>query len=367
MDYYEILGVQRGASEEEIKKAYREKAKQHHPDRNQGSKESEELFKQLSEAFETLGDPKKRRDYDMFGASKRPPGMGNPFSGSNGFGGIKFDFESIFNSPFAKKQQDMVASIVVELMVDVFTVANGSVRTISFGVFDKCPRCKGEGTEDPSSIRTCTKCKGSGQVYDSCGFLARRMPCPLCGGEKVTYKKCPECNGSRTKKASKKIDVRIPAGIRSGTVLTCRGQGNYSKSSKTNGDVEIKIGVVPHKFFILKNNDIHVLLPVSFKNAILGCRISVPGMYGDVDVDIPRCVENGKIIKVSGMGVPIAHNNNSKGDMFVHISVDVPQGISRSFEETIGSLDDSECTYKSVDLFSEASEKARKEREKSAQ
>ena len=367
MDYYEILGVPRGASPEDIKKAYRDKAKQYHPDKNQGDKAAEEKFKELGEAFDVLGDPSKRRDYDAFGSAKRPRGMGNPFeNGASPFAGaFHFNMNEFFNMG-GTAQQELQHS-VCNLSVDIFAVAHGTKQSRMVELFEKCPKCNGSGAEEGAKVSACPRCKGTGQFVAAQGFFSIKQPCPDCRGEGKFYKKCPTCRGAKAVKATKKIDIPVPSGVREGDTIILAGQGHYFHQKNKKADVEVRINVAPHQFFILKDRDVHIRVPVKFREAILGAEVTVPSLYGDVCVVVPPSTKNGRQLKVAQYGVPISKGSSAKGDMYVHVVIDIPQGISDTFRETIRGIDDSQCSYPAVDEFKQQAELARQERERSKQ
>lgn len=358
-NYYDLLGVKRNATQEEIKKAYRKKAMQYHPDKNPDNKEAENNFKNINEAFEVLSDPQKKKDYDTYGTTKRPHNMRSPFDDIfNGqFGGNGFGFGKIPHG-------NPLSHIGVEILVDIYAVAYGLTKKFTLELGSKCESCNGDGSKKGASKTRCNRCNGSGGILLNQGFISMSMPCPDCGGEGEIYTKCNSCGGRKVVNKAKNFEVDIPRGIKDGNVIKLRGVGMYCPGPNVHGDIDVVVRVAKHDFFDLKGSDIHIMTPITFKQAIVGGDVVVPSIYGDVVIKVPKQSKNGLALCVHGKGVPVSPDSKTNGDMFVHLIVDIPQGFSTEFEESIRGIDDSKCFYDHVDQFSKTSENIRKERER---
>ena len=346
-DPYKILELEKGASEEDIKKAYRKLALKYHPDKNSGNKDSEEKFKEISGAYEILSDPGKKARYD---------------SGvyDENFNGEGFDiFEAMKNhmgfNPFGKRKggfrsnQGFVADLDLSVSVDIYVAAYG--RTI---FFDKlidfpCENCGGSGKAKDAVEKTCSRCGGSGELRFVNGPMIISSTCTDCEGEGKTYEKCEICHGMKVVKKSQKIEFKIPKGVMNGIVISMRGAGNYNPLNKSRGNIHVHIDVAAHNFFGIKGADIHILYPLNFKQMILGCEVEVPTLYGKVKLTIPSETQNQAVFKLSGMGIPIRPNSEQMGDMYVHVIVDLPKGISDDFKEKIKGIQDDNVKYDLVD------------------
>ncbi|MEO0072950.1 MAG: molecular chaperone DnaJ [candidate division WOR-3 bacterium] len=349
-DYYEILGVSRNATTEEIKSAYRRLAKQYHPDMNpQNKKEAEEKFKELSEAYEVLVDPEKRKLYDMYGhegvSSRFSPGgfQWRDFTHAEDlrdiFGDI-FDFSRIFDDLregsifdlFTNRTTSRTTSrsrgrdIHVRLFLSLEEIAEGATKEITFSRYERCDTCRGIGG---SEYTTCPVCRGSGQhrqVSRSVfGQFIQITTCPECGGEgKVIRNKCPRCQGEGRVRVERTLRVNIPAGVTTGNYISLRGEGHYGPGGK--GNVIIEIAEKEHPLFLRQGDDIVVEVPISVTTAVLGGEIEVPTLQGSRKVKIPAGVQHGEVIRVKNLG--LKRTSGGRGDLLVRIAIHVPKTIS---------------------------------------
>ncbi len=359
-DYYEVLGVSKGASADEIKKAYRKLAKKYHPDLNPGdkAKEAEEKFKEASEAYEVLSDDTKRQRYDQFGHAGVDPnagagGYGGAYGG--GFGG----FEDIFDlfgggfggsrrsNPNAPKKGDDV-QIRVELTFE--EACFGKEVEVSVRRMEKCSDCGGNGAAKGSNPVSCSNCGGTGQVKTVQNTIFGQMqnvrPCPKCGGKgKVVTNPCPTCNGRGEVFKTRKIKVKIPAGIDTGQMVSVAGQGNAGKNGGPNGDLLVAINVRKHTFFNRQGYDVVCEFPVTFVEAALGAEIEVPTIDGKVAYDIPEGTQSETVFRLKNRGVPKLHGT-SRGDQYVKIIVETPRGLNREQKELLKKFGESVGTIK---------------------
>ncbi len=359
-DYYEVLGLSKGASEDEIKKAYRQKAKQYHPDLNPGDKEAEAKFKEASEAHEVLSDPQKRARYDQFGHAGVDPsynagggGYGGGFGGFGGFGGgMDFDLGDIFGSIFGgggrranpnapRRGNDVEVSI----SIDFLEACHGVSKTIEFSHMDKCPECNGSGAAAGSTPQTCPDCGGSGQVRMTqrtpFGMTTTMRPCSRCGGKgKIISNPCKKCNGSGQVRRTRKLDINIPAGIDDGQVLTLRSQGDIGFNGGPSGDVLVDVLVRPHPIFKRDGYHIYCEVPITYVQAALGDELTVPTIDGKVKYKIPEGTQPGTTFRLKNKGVKQL-NGSSRGDQYVSVAVEVPKNLSKKQKEVLRELDKS--------------------------
>ena len=359
-DYYEVLGVQKGATEEEIKKAYRKIAMANHPDTHPGDKDAEERFKEASEAYEVLSDPKKKSAYDQFGFAG-VDGMGGAASGGyqnvyrdfsdlfGGAGGFSDIFSSFFGGGSTRTRSSngprTGQSLRYDITIDFKEAAFGCKKEISFSHDEACPSCKGTGG---SGRRTCPTCQGSGQVVSGGGFFQMSQPCRACHGTGyVVDNPCSECHGSGTVRKSEKLSVNIPAGSDDGTRLTLRGKGDAGANGGPNGDLVLCVSVRPDKYFVRNGNDVYLQIPISFVQAALGDTIKVPTIDGtDVMVDIPEGTQSGKLLRLRGKGVPSLHGGQ-RGDMYLKVDVEIPKRLSLKEKKLMKELYDTMAPTKS--------------------
>lgn len=331
-DYYKILGVDRNASDEEIKRAYRRLARKYHPDLNPGNKEAEERFKEINEAYSVLGDPEKRKQYDrgetfdFKGFDFSRPDFADIFD--FGFGDIFSDFFGT-RRPTPKKGSD----ILVTTDISLEEAYQGVTKPITLTRHINCPRCGGRGAE---SVETCQTCKGSGTVGASRGFFSFRQTCPSCkgSGQRVT-KICPECRGASKKVSTETINVKIPAGVEDGQRVKVRGMGDAGDAGGPPGDLYIEVRVRPHPLFKRDGKDLYVEIPVTFPEAALGAKIEVPTPDGVALMNLPPGTQGGQKFKLKGKGMPGPHGH---GDLYAIIKIAVPEKISPEAESLIRRL-----------------------------
>ncbi len=341
-DYYEVLGIAREATSEQIKKAYRQAALKFHPDRNRSDPEAEKKFKVAAEAYEVLSDSQKRSVYDHYGhAGLNGQGM-HDFSSMNAQ-----DIFSMFDDILGafgfggrgragpRAGADLEAGIEIELE----EVITGAEHTIEFDRVDHCDRCGGRGAEPGTSLQTCQTCGGYGQVEQATGFgaLIGRIvaTCPHCGGQgKVPKERCRTCNGRGLKTQHRSLNVRIPAGIQDGQAVRIRGEGEPSDSGGPRGDVYCRVHIKQHPFFRRHNNDLILELPISFTQAALGAEIEVPTLRGKTILKVPRGSQYGDTFRLAGEGLPDLHSRRA-GDQIVQILLEVPRKLSKAQEQLL--------------------------------
>jgi molecular chaperone DnaJ len=348
-DYYEVLNLSRSAGEEEIKKAYRKLALQHHPDRNSGDKAAEEKFKELSEAYEVLNDPQKRRQYDQFGhaglKSSFGPG-GFDFSRDfthgadlhdifgNLFGGAGGMFEEFFGRAGARRgaadgsRPARGADLRFDLEIDFEDSIFGAEREITLPVSEACPACGGTGSEAGHRKETCRHCNGHGVVVTASGFFHVQQDCPSCGGrgEIVTHP-CRACRGAGLVKNSKQLTLKIPPGVETGSRLRLSGRGEGGARGGAAGDLYVMLHVRPHSLFQRQDRDLFCEVPVPLDVALLGGEIQAPTVEGWVTLKLAPGTENGKLFRLRGKGAP-GLGSEGPGDLHVRIAVEVPKNLS---------------------------------------
>jgi molecular chaperone DnaJ len=324
-DYYEILGVDRNATEEEIKKAFRKLALKYHPDRNPGDKYAEEKFKEINEAYEVLSDPEKRAKYDRYGTVD---GVDSVFD----FGfRTRFDdlFDDLFSDFFGrtrrtKRGEDLKYNLEIEFEEAVF----GTEKEIEIPKEEKCPSCGGTRIEPGFKPNVCPVCGGRGQIRYSHGFFTINKTCDTCYGEGYIIKNpCRECKGRGYVKTKKKLNIKIPPGVDTGTRLRVRGEGAKSPSDTHPGDLYIVIHVRPHSIFEREGDDIIVKVDVDFPLLCLGGEIKVPTLNGEMNLHIPPGTQPGKVFRLNGMGIPKSRGYG-RGDELVYINVRVPTDLT---------------------------------------
>ncbi len=339
-DYYEILNVDRTASDEEIKKSYRAIAMQCHPDRNPGNKKAEEKFKEAAEAYEVLSDKEKREIYDHYGHE----GLNSTgFRGFSGFDDIFSHFSNIFDDAFgygnmrghSRSSAIAGADLRYDLGISFLDAAFGLTTTIDLDKLATCHQCDGTGAAPGSSPETCRTCKGRGQVIQSSGFFTISSTCPHCNGYgKVISKPCDHCRGAGKEKVSKKVQLKVPAGVETGSRLRLRGEGESGSKGGPDGDLYVFIHVEEHEYFSRVGNDIICRVPISFVHAALGGTIDVPTLHGTEKLKIPRGTQNGKTFRLKGKG--IAHIRGfGRGDQIIEVLVQVPTNLSKKQEELL--------------------------------
>ena len=355
-DYYEILGVEKGASQEEIKKAYRQKAMQYHPDRNPGDKEAEESFKEVAEAYEVLNDPSKRQRYDQFGHEGLKGGWGGGFGGFDfdlsdalrtfmeGFGG----FGDFFGTSSRRSGLEKGNDLQVRLKLDLKEIAAGVEKKIRIKRMMRCTVCNGSGAKSSLSMKTCSVCQGTGQVRQISRSLLGQFinitPCRMCGGEgRIISDPCKNCDGMGRVKGDALIEVNIPAGVASGNYLTLKGEGDVGPKGGPNGDVFVFIEEEEDEIFERHGDDILYSLPISIPQAVLGDEIEIPTLTGKAKLHIDPGVQSGKIFRMRGRGISHLHGHG-KGDQLVKIIVWTPTKTSKEVKELFQKL----AKYKEV-------------------
>jgi molecular chaperone DnaJ len=356
-DYYEVLGIPKNASKDDIKKAYRRLAVANHPDKNPGDKAAEERFKEATEAYEIISDDQKRAAYDQFGFAG-VDGMGQ---GSQDFTNIYRDFEdifggfgdfsSIFDNLFGgsgargsggrrRGEPPRGTNLRYDLQLSFEDAVFGTNVEIAYSRDEACSVCSGSGSEAGGGRKVCPTCQGSGQVRRSSGFFSIASPCPTCSGEGHTIDKpCRSCGGSGLTKKKQKIKVTIPPGMDDGRRLSVAGQGDTGPNGGRPGDLYVFIHVRPHEFFERDGYDLYCAMPISMAKAALGGEITVPTIDGKkVKVSIPAGTQHGKMLRLREEGVPGANGGARRGDMYIKLMVQVPAKLSRRGKELLEEL-----------------------------
>ncbi len=351
-DYYEVLGLSKGATDDEIKKAYRRLAKQYHPDMNPGDKVAENKFKEVNEAYDVLGDPDKKAKYDQYGHAAFDPSSG--FGGGGFGGGFGFDgfdisdiFSNIFGGGSSRRQNGPVRGedIRYRLTLSFEEAVFGCKKEISYQRVQKCPECSGSGAAKGTSAKTCPDCQGRGQVKVQqrapFGVMQSTTTCSKCRGTgKIIETPCKNCRGSGFVKASKKLEVSIPAGIDDGQGVVLRGEGCDGRNGGSAGDLVITVNVRPHAFFEREGSDIYCDIPVTYADMTLGAKITVPTIDGTETIDIPEGTQTGTTFTLKGKGVKIV-NTQKRGNMYVTAVIETPKGLDRKQKELLKQFSDS--------------------------
>jgi molecular chaperone DnaJ len=335
-DYYDILGVDRNATAEELKAKYRKLALKYHPDRNPGSKEAEENFKEAAEAYEVLRDPQKRNIYDHYGHEGL---QGTGFSGFRGFEDIFSSFTDIFDDFFgfgtgrrSRTAARRGADLRYDLTISFEDAAFGVETEIDVEKLQSCSTCEGTGCEPGTNPEDCAQCAGSGQISRSQGFFSIRTTCPNCRGEgRIIPSPCSECHGTGQVEKTNKVTLKIPAGVDTGSRLRLTGEGESGPRGGPPGDLYVYVSVKPHDFF--KRNDEHVIcqVPISFVQAALGADIHVPTLTGKKKLNIPKGTQPGEIFRFKGEGIP-SLRGYGKGDQIIQVLVKTPTGLTKKQE-----------------------------------
>ena len=348
-DYYEVLGVQKGATDAEIKKAYRKMAKENHPDLHPGDKDAEARFKEINEAYEVLSDSEKKARYDQFGFAGVDPsygggGYGGGFDGSFDFGDLGDIFGSFFGGGFggggrARSGPQRGESLRTRLTITFEEAAFGCEKEVSIDRVEQCETCKGTGAAPGTSPETCPACGGSGQVQQRrqtpMGVFATTGPCPRCGGTgKIIASPCKDCGGSGQVRRRKTLKVTIPAGIDNGQIISLRGQGSAGKNGGPAGDLQIVITVQPHQLFRRDGADVYCDAPITFTQAVLGGELEIPTIDGKVKYDIPEGTQTGSTFRLKGKGIPNV-NGRGRGDQFVTVYIETPRNLNREQKEAL--------------------------------
>lgn len=358
-DYYEVLGIQKGANEDEIKKAFRKQAMKYHPDQNQDNKEAEEKFKEVNEAYEVLSDSQKRAQYDQMGPDAFEQAQG--YGGGGGYTQYTGGFEDIFGDIFGsfmggrgrshqsqnpnapRRGADLSTTMTITFEEAFF----GVKKEFSLQRSEVCEHCKGNGAEPGSKVETCPTCKGSGRVQvvqnTIFGQIATEQVCSDCQGHgKKISKYCTICGGSGRVNKKRTISVKIPAGIDSGQIITLSGQGNAGTNGGPSGDLQVKIRVQSHKLFVRDGYDLKLDMTISYPLAALGGEVSIPTMDGDINYQVPAGTQPNDVLRISGKGFPKLRGNGT-GDLKIRVKLEVPKRLNtkqkellNEYEETFG-------------------------------
>ena len=353
-DYYEVLGLAKGASEDEIKKAYRKLAMKHHPDRNQGddAKAAEEKFKEVKEAYEILSDEQKRAAYDQYGHAGVDPNGGGFRSGpgAEGFGGFAEAFGDIFGDIFGGgagggrrggQQVYRGNDLSYAMEITLEEAANGKDTQIRVPSWDNCETCGGTGAKPGTKAKTCGTCGGSGTVHMRQGFFSVQQTCPHCHGTgKIIPEPCTSCNGAGKIKRQKTLEVKIPAGINEGMRIRSAGNGEPGSNGGPPGDLYIEIRIKPHDIFERDGDDLHCTIPVSITTAALGGSVEVPTLSSTLEIELPEGTQHGKTFRLRGKGIK-GIRSSYPGDLYCHITLETPVKLTEHQRKLLKELDES--------------------------
>ncbi len=352
-DYYDVLGVSRSASEDEIKKAYRKLAKENHPDLHPGDTAAEARFKEINEAYEVLSDKDKRAKYDQFGHAAFDPNAGFDGFGGGGASGFDFDLGSIFDSFFGgggssqrrrnapQRGESIRAGITLSFEEAVF----GCDKEVSVNRVEACDSCGGSGCAEGTTPEVCSECHGTGTVQSvrqtAFGAFSQTTTCRKCGGRgKIIHQPCPKCKGAGQVRRTKKISVQIPAGIDDGQTISLRGQGNAGVNGGPTGDLLITVSVRPHPYFVRDGSSILYEMPISIVQASLGCDLEVPTLDGKVQYHVPEGTQTGTVFRLRGKGVPHLRGDG-RGDQYVTVTVETPKNLTAEQKRLLEELGES--------------------------
>lgn len=378
-DFYEVLGLQKGASDDEIKRAFRKLAVKYHPDKNKGNEEAEEKFKEINEAYQVLSNPEEKAKYDQFGHAGMDGGFGGGAGGFGGFdmgdmGGFGDIFESFFGGGFGgggsqrrKNAPRRGSDLEYTLTITFEEAMSGVEKKFSITRTESCETCHGTGAKPGTSKKTCSKCGGAGQIrvqrQTPLGTFASTAACDAChGAGEIIDSPCPDCRGKGTARKSRSITVNIPAGVDTGNVLTLRGQGDHGTNGGPAGDLYVRINVKPSAVFKREGTDIYYDYKMSMTRATLGEEITVPTIDGNVKYTVPAGTQPGTRFRLKGKGVPRI-NSTTRGNQFVNIIVEVPKNLNKeqrealkAFMATIGENPDEINMSKKKGLFEKIKE-----------
>jgi molecular chaperone DnaJ len=351
-DYYDVLGVPKNASEEDIKKAYRKLAMKHHPDRNQGddAKRSEEKFKEAKEAYEMLTDTQKRAAYDQYGHAGVDPNMGRGGPGAEGFGGFAEAFGDIFGDIFGGtgagtqrrggQQVFRGSDLSYAMEITLEEAALGKESQIRIPSYETCDTCKGSGAKPGTSPKVCATCNGQGTVHMRQGFFSIQQTCPHCHGTgKIIPEPCMTCSGQGRIKKNKTLEVKIPAGINEGMRIRSSGNGEPGTNGGPAGDLYIEIRIKQHEIFERDGDDLHCTVPVGLTTAALGGGIEVPTLGGNAEIELPEGTQHGKTFRLRGKGIK-GVRSSYPGDLYCHVSVETPIKLTEHQRKLLKELDD---------------------------
>ena len=372
-DYYEVLGLNKGASDDDIKKAYRQQAKKYHPDLHPGDKAAEEKFKEVNEAYEVLSDKEKKARYDQFGHAGVDPNYG---AGAGGYGGNPFnggiDIDDIFSSFFGgfggnrgrsanrpQRGSDVNAAVTITFE----EAAKGCKKSVTYNSVSSCDECHGTGAAAGSQPKTCSACGGSGRVTINqttpFGVMQTQRSCDACHGTgKIIDNPCRKCSGSGRQRKSRTVDISIPAGIKDQQILNVGGHGNAGYNGGPAGDLHVYVNVKAHELFERRGDDIWCDFPISFAEAALGAEVQVPTLDGMVKYIVHEGAQSNDIFKLKGRGIPHL-GGRGKGDQYVRVLVEVPKGLGKKQRELIRELD-KQCSEKNLPKKKSFNEKVKR-------
>lgn len=356
-DYYEVLGLQKGASDAEIKKAYRKLAKQYHPDLNPDDPNAEAKFKEINEANQVLSDPEKRAKYDQFGHAGVDPSYGGGANFTGGFEGVDLGdiFADIFGGGFGgfgggrsstANAPRRGADIAVQLEIGFMEACKGVSHDININRTEDCPDCGGSGARAGTGTKTCPDCKGKGfvtvQQRSMFGMMQSQRPCSKCGGKgKIIENPCPKCSGSGKVTMKKTVSVKVPAGIDDGMTLNVRGQGSAGYNGGQRGDLKVRISVRKDPVFEREDYNIWIDFPITYSQAALGAEIEVPTIDGKVSYNVPAGTQPGTVFRLRGKGVQkLQRSDGDRGDQMVRINVEVPKNLNKKQKDALQAFED---------------------------
>lgn len=347
-DYYEALGLNKGASMEEIKRAFRKKAHEYHPDKNNGDKAAEEKFKEINEAYEILSDPQKKERYDRFGHAGVDPSAGG-YGGGAGFGGFEDIFSDIFDmfgggfsSTRRRNGPSKGSDIQQRVSITFEEAAFGTEKEVFIHRYEKCEECNGTGAEKDTSKTTCPTCNGTGEVRTQqrtpFGSFVNVRPCERCGGKgTIIENPCKKCQGSGKTREKVTLKVKIPAGVDNESVISLRGEGEPGANGGPNGDLYVIISVLPHKVFKRDGSDLIIEIPITFPQAALGDDLVIPTLEEKISYKLPAGTQSGTVFRIKGKG--IKHINTSRtGDLYVKVIVEIPKKLNNEQKKLLQKL-----------------------------
>ncbi|MDR3351672.1 MAG: molecular chaperone DnaJ [Zoogloeaceae bacterium] len=350
-DYYEILGINRDASEDEIKKAYRKLAMKYHPDRNPDSASAEEKFKEVKEAYEILSDAQKRSAYDEYGHAGVEGQAGAGGFGAGGFGNFADAFGGIFDEIFGGRgggggghsRAYRGADLRYDLEITLEQAAQGAETKIRIPTMEACETCHGSGAKPGTQPTVCPVCKGSGQIRLQQGFFSIQQTCHQCHGTgRYIADPCPDCNGNGRIRSHKTLTVKIPAGVDEGTRIRLSGEGEHGGNGGPPGDLFVQLHLKPHPVFTRDHGDLHCEMPISITTAALGGEIEVPTLEGAAKISIPAETQSGRAFRLRGKGIrPM--RSHTRGDLFCHVVVETPVKLTERQKELLRELEDISC------------------------
>lgn len=356
-DYYEVLGVEKSASTDDIKRAYRKKAMQYHPDRNPGDKEAEEKFKEVGEAYEVLSDEEKRTRYDQYGFQGVDPNFGagsgfggGGFGGFEGFGGFGDIFSDLFGGGARSSNANAPRrgeNIGARLELTFEEAAFGASKDVSIQRIESCTACGGTGSAD-GQVETCSTCHGAGQVRTTQNFMGMAMQsttvCPKCGGRGKTFKTaCNTCKGKGKVRRTRKVNIKVPAGVDEGQSVRVRGEGCVGTNGGPSGDLMVEIYIRPHETFKRQGVDVLCEVPISFTQAALGAELEIPTLDGKATYTIPEGTQTGTTFHMPGKGIPYVGNSHRRGEHRFTVVVETPTRLTKEQKELLRQLDGSEA------------------------